>query len=131
MSNGFFLFIIFCKPKTYVICLLPEHYPLILWIPSAKALWNNIKMKCSHCTSSYAIGCLAIAYVLSFCTIIYGSTPTSDFILLPPLPLTYYMVLFLVFASVAILPLLLKWSSFVLVLDLDSSMVFHLPNLLP
>jgi hypothetical protein len=50
---------------------------------------------------------------------------------LPPLPLTYFVVLFIVAASVVAFHLLLEWSSYVLVLDPNSSVVFHIHDLLP
>jgi len=81
-------------------------------------------MKCSHCV----ISCSTIisnfhfvqqSMVLYLSLIIY---------FLPPLPLTYYVVLLLVASFVVALPLFLKWSSFIFILDLYSSRFFIFLN---
>jgi hypothetical protein len=84
-------------------------------------------MKCIHCV----ISCSTVisnfhfvqqSMVLYMPIIIY---------FLPPFLLIYYVVLLLVVSFVVALHMLLKWSSFVFIIDLYSSMVLHLPYLPP
>ncbi len=70
-------------------------------------------MKCSHCVINCSI-------VISDFHFVQQSMVLYLLLIihfLPPLPLTYYVVLLLMASFMVALPLLLKWYSFVFILD--------------